>query len=69
MCEELQHIQDERLKKPDMLVRLLGWLVRPVVWEAMRQHPTIDSMRLVGDPMSGFWDAVTGQNRHRGFWP
>ena len=37
-----QEWEDDRLRKPNALVRILGWLVRPVVWEAMRQHPVID---------------------------
>ncbi len=60
---------DERLKNPGLLIRLLGWLVRPVVWEAVRQHPQIDDMRLVGEPKLGLSDAITGQNRHQGFGP
>ena len=27
------------------IVRLLAWLLRPVIWEAMRQHPVVDVHR------------------------
>ncbi len=60
---------DERLKKPGLLIRVLGWLVRPVVWEAVRQHPQIDEFREFGVPILTFRDALTGRNRHRGFGP
>ncbi len=60
---------DERLNKPGLLIRLLGWLIRPVVWEAVRQHPQIDEFREFGVPILTFRDALTGRNRYRGFGP
>ena len=59
----------ERLKKPGLLVRLLGWLLRPAVWETIRQHPQIDENREFDVPILGFRDALTGRNRHRGYGP
>ena len=60
---------DQRLKRPNALVRVLGWLLRPVVWEAMRQHPRIDCNRSIDDPALTLWDALRGQNRHLGYGP
>lgn len=59
---------DERFaRKPGLVVRMLAWLVRPIIWEAMRQHPTVDgNNRCTGEPMIRFWDAVWGRNRHLG---
>ena len=60
---------DERLKAPGLMVRVLGWLLRPIVWEAMRQHPRIDENRDIRDRMLTLRDAVSGLNRHRGYGP
>ncbi len=46
--------RDERLRKPNVLVRILGWLVRVVVWEAMRQHPPIRPHARVCGPSDGW---------------
>ncbi len=55
------------MRRPNMLVRVVGWLLRPLVWEAMRQHPGIDYDRLHGAPLLGLWQQVTGRNRTHGF--
>ncbi len=46
--------KDERSRKPNVLVRILGWLVRVVVWEAMRQHPPIRPHARVCGPSDGW---------------
>lgn len=56
-------------KRPGLLVRLLGRLLRPIVWEAMRQHPCVDKGRQIGDPLLTVRDALTNRNRHLGFGP
>ena len=59
---------DRRLeRRPGLVVRLLGRLLRPVVWEAMRQHPGIDADRERGAPFASVGDAVTGRNRRHGY--
>ena len=59
----------ERLKNPNLLIRIIAWLMRPIIWEAVRQHPAIDSERWTGDPLASFWDALTNRNRYRGYGP
>ncbi len=54
MFETDQEWKDDRLRKPNVLVRILGWLVRVVVWEAMRQHPPIRPHARVCGPSDGW---------------
>ena len=66
---DLKREANERLKAPNMAVRVIGWLLRPIVWEAMRQHHQIDQDREIGAPTLNLWDALSGQNRHHGYGP
>ena len=58
-----------RTVAPGHVVRVLGWLLRPIIWEAMRQHPGIDYNREVGEPLITLADVISGRNRRLGFGP